>query len=35
LKIDWKKETQEYAARFGVSSEPFAELFETGFSNTT
>jgi hypothetical protein len=25
------KETQDYAARFGLSSERFAELFETGF----
>lgn len=30
-----KQERQDYAAYFGVSSEPFAELFETAFPNVT
>jgi hypothetical protein len=30
-----KQERQDYAAYFGLSSEPFAELFETDFLNVT
>jgi hypothetical protein len=29
--VSLHKETQDYAARFGVSSEAFVQLFETAF----
>jgi len=35
LSVSLHKETQDYAARFGLSSEGFGQVFETAFLDVT